>query len=198
MSEINHLTGYILYVVGLYHKSLRYFHKAEELNPLYLYTLRMLAHTYMNIGDLTNAEVYSKKLISLAPEDIDELCSYSELLIKRKKLSEAESLLKTASEIKPQYPFMYAVKAYLLAYRGEKEEALTLPIENKWYQGQLYALLGMKDEAFKLISRGSEKSYIRLKKNPFYKNLRGDERYKKILEALRKEYKKFLVIFKDF
>ena len=93
---------------------------------------------------------------------------------------------------------MYAVKAYLLAYRGEKEEALTLPIENKWYQGQLYALLGMKDEAFKLISRGSEKSYIRLKKNPFYKNLRGDERYKKILEALRKEYKKFLVMFKDF
>ena len=56
----------------------------------------------------------------------------------------------------------------------------------------------MKDEAFKLISEGSEDSYLSLLNYPFYKNLLRDPRYRKILDKLKEKYEIFSKIFKEF
>jgi non-specific serine/threonine protein kinase len=197
MSEINHSTGYLLYEVGLYHKAIPYFHKAEALNPFYLYTPLNLGRSYLNVGDLARAEVFFKKAITLAPKDIFSHCGYVEVLIRTNRLSKAESLLASAISLQPDNPHVRAVRAFLLALRGKKEDALSQPITDDWYLAQIYGLLGMNDEAFKLLEAGSEPAYLRFRSNSFYDKLRGDARYQSLHAKLKQRYEHLKAVFAD-
>jgi len=197
VSEINHTIGLILGRRGLFRKAVKYIQKARESNPLFLYSPLLLGSTYMNLGELDKALIYFKKCVELSPDDIDTLTLYANLLIMMKKTDEAKRVLSAAIAVNPQSQEVLSSKAYLHAAKGEKKEALAIVLTNDLNKGQLYALLGMKDEAMELISAGSDEFYLRLQNHSFYDNLRGDPRFNDVLEKLKKRYESLLKIYQD-
>ncbi|MEN8221824.1 MAG: hypothetical protein ABFR36_01085, partial [Acidobacteriota bacterium] len=196
-SETNHIAGFILYRVGLYNKAFLYFKKAAELNPLYLYAPYMAARTLMNLRQFNKANSFLEKSSQLSPENISVLIVSAEMNMKMEYLEKAEKLLAKAFKIDPDESFLMANRAFLFALKKNVQKALEIQLDGDWYKGQLYSLLDNKDKAFEYLSQGSEDSYLRLKNNPFYENLRKDPRYQKVLSKLKKRYDEFLKIFKD-
>ncbi|MEN8152869.1 MAG: protein kinase [Acidobacteriota bacterium] len=196
--EIQHVVGIVLYNSGLYKKAIKYFKKAMELNPFFVYSPLMIGRSYGNLGETDKALLYYNKTLSLAPANLDYQALRINILIMNKRYEEAEGCLKEAEKTEPENSLIRTSKAFLFAAEGKKKEALSIKKISKWRKAQLYSLLGMMDEAFKMIDEDSESSYIRLLKYPFYKNFRRDPRYQKILDKLKEKYDKFFKIFKDF
>ena len=192
------ITGLILYNSGLYKRAIKYYKKAEELDPFYLYSPLMIGNSYRNLGEIEQALFYYKKTLNLAPTDLDNMAILINVLIMNKKYEEAENFLKESEKISPEHSEINTSRAFWFAAIGKKREALSIKKISKWRKGQLYSLLGMKDEALKLISEGSEDSYLSLLNYPFYKNLLRDPRYRKILDKLKEKYENFSKIFKEF
>ena len=89
-------------------------------------------------------------------------------------------------------------KAILLAARGEKKKALALGVESS----QVYSLLGMKDNAIKILQKLLKRNedayeYLYLRNNPHYDNLRDDPRFQKIVENSKKIYEERLKKYGD-
>ncbi|MCK5223076.1 MAG: hypothetical protein KAR14_15925, partial [Candidatus Aminicenantes bacterium] len=192
------ITGLILYNSGLYKRAIKYYNKAEELDPFYLYSPLMIGNSYRNLGEIEQALFYYKKTLNLAPTDLDNMAILINVLIMNKKYEEAENFLKESEKISPEHSEINTSRAFWFAAIGKKREALSIKKISKWRKGQLYSLLGMQDEALKLISEGSEDSYLSLLNYPFYKNLLRDPRYRKILDKLKEKYENFSKIFKEF
>jgi non-specific serine/threonine protein kinase len=197
-SGVLQVTGLILYNSGFYRRAIKYYKKAEELDPFYLYSPQVLGHSFKNLGETDLALFYYKKALNLAPTDLDNMAPLINIFIMNNKDEEAEKYLREAEKINRDYSAVKTSRAFWFAAIGKKREALSIKKISKWRKGQLYSLLGMKDEALKLISEGSEDSYLRLLKHPFYKNLQGEKRYKDLLQKLKIEYELMLKFYKEF
>jgi hypothetical protein len=116
----------------------------------------------------------------------------------KKEFYEAEKILEEAEQMDPDstemnyddrlrlqdLPFY---RALLLAACGEKNKALALSQHQ-----YVYALLGMKDEALRIMedkaSKGVKFLYLVLLNNPLYDNLRNDPRFEKIVQDAKLRY----------
>ena len=195
--EINHAAGYFLYHLGLYRKALKYFQKAYEVNPFYLYTSQMLAGSYRNLGILDQAEKSYRKSLNLAPGDPDIRALHILVLVMMNEREKARENLDRALETDADSPLLKDCRAFLHAARGETERALAVRMSDDFSRAQLYALLGMTDRALDLIEKDPAQTYLRLLKHPFYQNLRGNPRYEKILSRLKETYDSLSNTYKD-
>ncbi len=198
-AEGNHVIGLILDRVGLEDKALKYLIKAIELNPLYVYTPMVLARCYMEMGAWEKAAIQYKKVLALDPDDAEYHLWYSYSLILLSQYQKAEQELKIAEILDGQNPDIWSYRALLYAVKGEKELALRTMKEP---YDKVYALLGMKEEAFGSLEQSMKAnprthSYLHLLNNPCYNKLMDDPRFKKILAKKKKEYKERSNIFKD-
>ena len=187
---VNFLTGACLLYHGLYHQAIPYFLKTMELDPYYFWTPYKIATCYMNIGESEKAASYFEKYFELAPIVLIFPGRYIALNIKMEKFDVVEELIARTEKSHPDYSLLPYCRALLLAARGEKEEALALHRNS-----EVYALLNMKDEALEHLDkeiRGEVRIphvyYYFLLNNPFYDNLRGDSRFKKIIKREKKLY----------
>jgi len=199
-AEGNHVIGLILDRLGLEDKALKYLIKAIELNPLYVYTPMVLARCYMEMGAWEKAAIQYKKVLALVPDDAEYHLWYSYSLILLSQYQKAEQEVKIAEILDGQNPDIWSYRALLYAAKGEKELALKTMKEP---YDKVYALLGMKEEAFKALKQGMKTnprahSYLHLLNNPCYDKLRNDPRFQEILVKKKKEYKEKSYIFKDF
>lgn len=196
---VNFLTGACLLYHGLYHQALPYLLKTMELDPYYFWTPYKIAMCYMNIGEPEKAASYFEKYFELAPVVLIFPGRYIALNIKMEKFDAVEELIARTEKSHPEYSLLPYCKALLLAARGEKEEALALHRNS-----EIYALLNMKDEALEHLDkeiRGEVRVphvyYYFLLSNPFYDNLRGDSRFKKIVKREKKLYEQHLKKYGD-
>ncbi|MCK4835958.1 MAG: protein kinase, partial [Candidatus Aminicenantes bacterium] len=198
--EVNHITGYMLDQLGLEDKAIKYLIKAIEFNPLYVYSQTVLSRCYRDIGSWKKATGQYKKILALNPDNADYHLEYSYSLILLSQYEKAEQEIKIAETLDAQNPDIWIYRALLYASKGEEELALRTMKEP---YDKVYALLGMKEEAFEALKQGMKvnpriHSYLHLLNNRCYDKLREDPRFQEILAKKKKEYKEKSHIFKDF
>jgi TolB-like protein len=196
---INFLTGACLLYHGLYRQALPYLLKTMELDPYYFWTPYKIAMCYSDLGEFDKATFYYEKYFELAPIVLIFPGRYIALNIKMEKFDAVEELIARTEKSHPEYSLLPYCKALLLAARGEKEEALALHRNS-----EIYALLNLKDEALEYLDkeiRGEVRIpyvyYYYLLNNPFYDNLRGDSRFKKIVKREKIVYEQHLKKYGD-
>jgi tetratricopeptide (TPR) repeat protein len=196
IAEANFITGICFLYQGLYEQGIKFLTKALALDPFYFWTPYKLAFCYMYSGDFEKADYYFGKYFELAP--IEPLIFPGRniaLNIMMKRYDKADELIARGEKTTPEAAWVKKQRATLLAIRGEKNKALAL-----YKNSEIYALLGMNDEAFACFDkeiRGSVFSpyifYQDLLHNPFYDKLHDDPRFKALVEREKKLYDEALI-----
>jgi TolB-like protein/Tfp pilus assembly protein PilF len=189
--EVNFIVGAIYLYHGLYEKAIPLLTKSIELDPYYFWTPYKLGMCYMYTGKFEKAATSFEKYFELTP--IQPLIfpgRYIYLNIMMKKYDKVEELLTEAEEQDPEASWIKKYRAILCAAKGESDLALSLGKNI-----EVLALLGMEDEAIKLLDEEILKReiipyiyYLDLLNNPFYDNLRDDPSFEEIVKREKKLY----------
>ena len=200
IAAANFTAGLFMMSLGLHHQALKYFYRRFELDPLGLGSYHLSAVCLMELGRLEEAAAQLQKLAEIEPGFVPVYHSGSVLAILTKKYAQADSLLAKAERINPRWTFEWE-QALLFAARGEKQKALALS-----QAPDVYALLGMKDEAIQsLKSFGVEPKwgirkwnlYLYLLNYPLFADLRDDPRFVALFEKEKKKYEEILRQYGD-
>lgn len=201
MMEILHVVGIAFSRMGLYEQAIKFYRKALDLSPGYLFALGNLGTNCLALGDLACAETNFRKVMAVLPDHPNYICDFADLLIRAGKLDEAEATLDRAKGLNlgTYNAALKDFRAVLAAARGRRDEALALD-----RSPDVYALLGMKDEAVEALRRadpgdynGPRYEYLNLVHDARLDPLRGDPRFKAILAARRAEYEERLRKYGD-
>ncbi len=189
--EMNFGIGVLCRHLGLYHKAKKYFSKAHELNPFYIYATGGLGGTHYWLAEFKEAALYWDKVLEMSPNDPIVAGYYTRQLIMTEQYEKAEEINNKWEILDPESSAFRVNKAWLFAARGKKDEALALSTD-----AEIYAMLGMKDEAIarleKEMDNPSAYRYLSLVRLPVYDNLRDDPRFQEILEKKKLIYLQFL------
>ena len=204
--ELNPNSGWItgtmarfLLARGLCHQAIYYFDQAVELDPLepIFYNARGIA--YMYLGQFDKAEQDYQKALELKSDMVFALIDQLNLLIDNRELEKAEQLFMHLEKVKPD---ISELKAKFYAAKGEKENALQLIGDRQ--NMQVYALLGMKNEAIQFMENTLDRDkkletsyYLLYKINPCYDRLRDDPRFDEMLEKHKQVYDEILKKYGD-
>lgn len=191
-SRIYHAVGYFLSSQGLYRHAIKYFSKEIELDPLYPLAHHWIGGCLAYLGEFEKAIVHYKKVLDIFPGDVYSMGQCTNFLIVMKKYYEAEEFLARAEKINPNYSLLPFWKALLTAAKGEKDKALSLYNKEDWEGLQIYSLLGMKQDATRILNKLEKNDYdfhyFILINNPFFDNLRDEPRFKEIVEKAKQVY----------
>ncbi len=185
---VQHGIGWSYYIIGLYREAIPFFQKAVELAPFFLWSKINLAWCAMVARRAREGGTLFEG--SAGPQSQEPLLP---------PLSRGPSGDTPGKSTRPKSSSMSSpgsppgsfncrqVGRSLSAARGEKDKALEL-----YESSVVYALLGMKDEAIgfmqKSLSKGGSYNYLSLIGQPYYKALRGDPRFEKIVAQAKKTY----------
>jgi TolB-like protein/Tfp pilus assembly protein PilF len=198
--------GYWLRNQGLVYHSFKYFDKAQTLDPLHPWSYAARGVSFWYIGETDKAMEEFRKAFQIEPNDVFTRERCIEIQIFTEQLVEAEKLLGEYERSWPGQGYGRILKAYLLAAKGEKQNALKtyrkIPNVGKGSPG-LYILLDMKDEAIRVLderqkgemSTSTISRYLALKYCRIYDALRGDNRFQ---EILAQEKQKYDVLLKNY
>lgn len=194
--------GAFLASIGLYTPAIKYFTKAIEIEPTYMRAYLNQAVCQWYIGEYGACEKTLLTRFQIEREYLNLREIYARLLIMTNRYDAANRELIEIEKSNPDYTSkLKAIRALLLAKKGEKEEALELIQDSEKFTFVvtcIYALLGMKKEAIENIEIGIEVglekeqqylySYPILKMNPCYDSLRDDSRFIRIMQREKKIY----------
>jgi serine/threonine protein kinase/tetratricopeptide (TPR) repeat protein len=192
LGDVVFLTGMCYLYHGLYDLAVRDLSMALALDPYNFWTPYKLAMAHMYRGEFGEADGYFQKYFELAPplEPLVYPGRNIALQIMMKRYDKAEEMVRRGEETTPGAEWVRKCRALLLAVRGEKDKALA-----SYRSSEVYALLGMKDEAFAALGqeiRGSVFEpyiyYQDLVHVTFYDGLRGDPRFEKLVAREKKLY----------
>ena len=189
---------------GLYHKAIKHFSKAIELNPLSPMTYAVRSKAFFFLGELEKAELDVQKALEINPAHNDALYWYEYILIVLKKFDKAEQIISKREQIYPEDTYNSALRAMLLAAKGEKDKALEIDVGtdlNKWI---LHLILKMKDESINYlnldlerIKENQESWYEYLIYSPMCEFLLSDPRFQDIVSKHKKIYEENLKKYGD-
>jgi len=202
---VNYDVGAFLRSIGLDGKALKYLRKAVKLDPLYVPGLILISACQMNLGEFEQAAREVEIAIAKNPRDFSGRIYHAIYLALLNRPAEAEKEIEAAREIKPDSKQIPDVQALVWAVKGEKEKALAylesheiLTIEGT----AIYLSLGRKDEAIRNIEAGIERgfqvhgwhpySYSCLSKRPYANLLKGEPRFRRILEQQKRKFEEML------
>ncbi len=204
-AEINYHVGGFLKDIGLYPTAIEFYSRAIKLDPLDISYRRLCARCYMYIGEYEEAVHHLKEAFEFGPDNVRLHFFYARVLIMMKKYDEAGREIARVKKLELDNPNVRYYKAWILAVKGEKEKALAIirevedPVYLTYLLSNIYAILGMKDEAIENIKESIEKgfhetqgflhSYLVLINNHFYDSLRDDPRFKEIVKKENKKYR---------
>jgi TolB-like protein/Flp pilus assembly protein TadD len=190
-AEIQALTGYTLRQLGLYGQATAHLKKAVDLNPFYIIQYGALFMAYFMNGDFGQAIPYLDKVVELNPNLPLFIDCYAIALVMSGQQEKAEAWLALWEEKNPGFPAVRRGRAFLLARKGMKDEALALA-RTDW----IYIALGMKDEVIAYINERihdtTEYPYQYLKNNPLFDPLRDDDHFQEILKQKKIIYEDLL------
>jgi TolB-like protein/predicted Ser/Thr protein kinase len=204
---VNRDAGAFLRSIGLYTQALRYLERSRKLAPNDPLPLSQIAQCWLFLGRSDKALKYTSEALAIRPGDSDTLLMHISLLSLTGRFDEAESQIKGMERFhihNDRIPFLRETVAALRTGRG-KPYAFATGSPGLSPQGTyLYLAFDMKEEALANIQKGIEAgfvggmyfySYPSLIKNPWYKVLRGDPRFKEILKQQKELYEKDLKPF---
>ena len=150
-----------------------------------------------------NAKKNYQKAITLDPNHNWALFWYGELLILLKKYHKADIIISKREKVYPKSMGESALRAYLLAAKGERNKAFEINLEN-FDKLRIYQILKMKEELIRYLDRDFERIrqskrswYLQFTYYPLYEFLRSDPRFQEILAKHKEIYEENLEKYGD-
>jgi serine/threonine protein kinase/tetratricopeptide (TPR) repeat protein len=208
---VNYDVGAFLRSVGLYDKANKYFVRAAQINPNSVQTRIMISSSWMCLGEYGKALSEIKKALEQEPDRISSRFYSASIFVLMNRLDEAEREIAKARKFDTEGKALILPTALLYAARGNKEEALRL-LNGKNYihldAACVYIYLDMKGDAIRAIEEGIKRgfeeqghylySYPMLAKNPIFRSLKKESRFKEILGQQKAKYEEYLNKFAKF
>jgi serine/threonine protein kinase/Tfp pilus assembly protein PilF len=209
-SIVNQDVGAFLRSVGLYEKAIKYFSRAAELNPRSVTIRLLLSSSLMYLGEFDKAVEEAEQAIKIDPKSFEGRYYCAIGLIMMDRLKEAQNEIDIAKKIDSNRDMSFS-QALLWAAEGEKDKALELVRGKNTINVNttcIYIYLGMKVEAIRTIEEGIEHGfeaqghylypYPMLDRNPIFKSLKGEPRFKEILRRQKEKYRQEIKDFAKF
>jgi TolB-like protein/Tfp pilus assembly protein PilF len=171
---------------GLYNQALQLRERSISLDPTFGTYYGFLGQIYLLLGDFRKAEDAFKKSTLLQPDDIGSYNLLVLLELLRRNRDAADSYTRKLREINPNgmSPF---VSAALEASRVAGDKEKVLGFLKKPPQPAMLVVLGMKDEALKLLEEDPNQQYLFLL-SPFFDPLRKEPRFTVVVEKAKALY----------
>ena len=179
--------------IGLNHLALKYYNKILELNPLDNVSL-WVRHACLSIfNEKSKALQDLERILDLQPDYTLAIISKAQIFIEMKNIEKLENIIQN----NPDHNEKNYIQSWIYAFKGQKEKAIELMDSfrfNSYRKPEIYSLLGMQEEAIKILTDKYEKRsesrsvYFQLKNNSFYSNIQDDPRFKELLANEKKKY----------
>jgi tetratricopeptide (TPR) repeat protein len=189
LAEVNFLAGALCRQIGLVPQAIRYFSKAVALDPYFGIYYGGVGQSYSNFGDHKKAAAFFERGYPMMPGGIFRPLTREYLILGN--FDKAEKLIEEAENAGFNESWIQDARAWLYAFRGEKQKALEIKKE-----AEIYALLGKKNEALDIIEKAIDHplafNYLYLKNSSLFDSLRDQPRFHKILEVQKQKYEERL------
>ena len=184
------------------------FEKALKLDPLNHLIYSFMSCMNMYEGKFKTALEYSRKHSQLEPENPLMRVMHSYLLAYTNRIDNACNNIDQLFKDIPQSPFAQLGMFFKHALQGNKAEALKSVTEElkaamkddnlyPLLMADCYSLIGEKDEAIDRVENATQWGFINYhylnEHAPFLENIRGEERFKKLMERVKYEWENFEV-----
>jgi tetratricopeptide (TPR) repeat protein len=158
--------GAYYYETREFEKSISYYRKALELDPLFKLVYNMLAYTYNSVGDFEKSLWAINKYISIAPDEANPYDTRADLYAWNGKMDQAIESYKTALEKKPDFSASRAKLGHMYLFKREYAKAEScykelsasdqkdVRSEGRIYLAFIPAYQGKRDEALKILDDG--------------------------------------------
>jgi Tfp pilus assembly protein PilF/TolB-like protein/predicted Ser/Thr protein kinase len=197
---VNRDAGAFLRSIGLYQQAVRRLEQALELAPQDAETLAQIASSWYLLGRFGKALRYAQRAVKADPGSLDAGSIYAILLIVTRRLDEADREFSLMEKLGHAAEWISILEDLTAALKGDRDrvDAFTAePPTGAPLRTYGYLMLGLKDKAIANIQFGIDSgftkgqyyySYPSLAGNPQYEGLRGDPRFKAILESQKTVY----------
>jgi len=204
-SEAMNMLAFLFILVGKTEKAKPYAKHAIEVDPLY--PLAYVAEWWINLieGKFDRAVETCFKMYCIDQDNLLSSWAYAHALVFNNQIKEAEKLLDLMAVKFSDQPWSLLGKALNHAIKHEKQEALkyiTGKVEKtaemdhvtSWWLADVLALIGEKDKAIHYLERATRDNInypFFSKYDPLLENIRGEERFKKLMERVKHEWENF-------
>jgi eukaryotic-like serine/threonine-protein kinase len=175
--------------------------RAQELDPISTYSLGGLAHVYLLMRRYDESIPHFQKALDLYPNAAfiraQLAWSYAMKRMYPEALAEYDKIAESDKAVAPENQLVADGLGWVYAVAGRRADALKIAKEVEelssrsyvdFYQlATIYAGLGAKDEAFRLLEKGYQQRsagmlYVLI--DPFWDNVRSDPRYTDLLRRV--------------
>jgi tetratricopeptide (TPR) repeat protein len=179
-----------------------------QIDPLFPFSVWLLGVTHFFEGRYDLALVHWQKTHQMLPDTPVSQFFYAIALAYNKCFEEAFTVINKSAETSPQHSYSQLGLFCMYAFQNNKTEALrylsqeleTWLKRDGWYSWHVtvsYALLDMKQEALDWLENAANQGFINYpflnERDPFLENIRGEERFKKLMEKVKNEWEHFEV-----
>jgi non-specific serine/threonine protein kinase len=195
-----------IYYVGKISAALPLVERKMRIDPLNPDTLLIHGASYVYDGRSDLALVPLRKCYQIDPENPWAIASYSYALAYNKQYDEAFSVIDQAAKTSPDNAFTKSAILLKCALQQDKEKALRemTPVLQETFKrdagfsflvSEAMALFGEKKESMDWLENAVNRGFINYpllaEKDPFLANIRGEERFKKLMERVKYEWEHF-------
>ena len=180
--------------------------KLQEIDPLTPLSLFISGYIQWLEGKLDDALLTFQNLMKMEPESVMIKFFMAYLLAWHKDYDQVFSLVDQMVRQGPNESSTLWSLSLKYALQGEKKKALDAlseeakefvwnDPESPWLGASIYALLDEKEDAFLWLEHAIDRGWINYplfaKQNPFFANIRGEERFKKLMERVKYKWEHF-------
>ena len=171
------------------------------------------AWVYKLSGNFDKAIIDYQKALEIEPDYILALNGLAQLSIMSKEYDEAEEHLARVEKMSPDDRTAKSIRAWLCAAKNKKEEAFEFLEEsgrileeggrgNRYHTIAVYSLLGLKEEAIKLLDNKpiapyGTPDYLAMLHNSVFDILRDTEDFKVALQKAKEIYEENLLKYAE-
>jgi TolB-like protein/Tfp pilus assembly protein PilF len=207
-SEAMMMIAFMYVMIGKPEKAKPYAKKAiviDPLNPLMYFGDYWVS---LSEGKFDEALDTSYKMYNFDRDNLIYIHNYACTLSIINRIREATELFDLLINTYPNQFLTKIGKALRYAINNQKQDALEAITEDlkkaaemdhliAWELAGIYSLIGEKNEAIDLLERATKDIFINYpffsKIDPFLENIRGEERFKKLMERVKYEWENFEV-----
>jgi TolB-like protein/Tfp pilus assembly protein PilF len=196
---------YCIYL-GKIPEALRLIGRAAQVDPLNLIVYNIQGAAYYNDGRFDLALKFVSKAYHMDPGNATTAGAYAIVLVKNRKIVEASSVIDQMVQTFRDNVFTKLALVYKYAFLNNRvdlfkemtpdfqEVIKTDPGASDWLASAL-ALIGEKEKALDYLENAVNRGFINYpfiaEKDPWLASLRGEARFKKLLERVKYEWEHF-------
>jgi serine/threonine protein kinase/TolB-like protein/Tfp pilus assembly protein PilF len=182
--------GTLLMHLGRHDEAIKEGQIAAQLDPLSSRTQSFLGRFLYRARRYEEASPHLQRAVELEPRSVHANYRLGEVYVQLGRYDEAIAALEKNRELMPKGGELQAAVARVYALMGREHEARQMirGVKAQPYAfARLYAALGDKDEAFRILEKAVEERnslLVALKEDPPYENLHSDPRWKALLRRM--------------